>query len=76
MMKRLYAIKNEAKVFDLDNPDMKVFAKFPKWIQEKLQKNLEYQGSKLQAAIEGKTVPTAKEEPPQAPQGDDDKPWD
>lgn len=60
-------LKNPARVFDLDNPDMEVFGKFPKWIQEKLCANLNYKGSALEAKIGGKAdrpvAKAAKEEP-------------
>lgn len=54
---------NPAKVFDLDNPDMEVFNSLPKWLQEKIQGNLNYQGSPLQKALGGKAAPVAKPEP-------------
>lgn len=48
--------------FDLDAPNMEVFNKLPKWLQDKIKSNLNFQGSKLQAALNGKPV---KEEPPE-----------
>lgn len=42
---------NEAKFFDLDSPDLEVFNKLPKWIQEKITSNLEYKGSKLDVLL-------------------------
>lgn len=44
---------NDSKVFDLDNPDMEVFAKLPKWIQEKIASNLGFKGSALEKALGG-----------------------
>lgn len=44
---------NPTKVFDTSNPDMEVFGKLPKWIQDKIKANLEYEGSNLKAIIEG-----------------------
>jgi len=68
---------NPPKLFDLDQPDMAVFAKFPQWIQDKLKKNLNYQGSKLQAALEGKALPEQKKvEAASVVEDDSDKPWD
>lgn len=46
-------LKNDSKVFDLDSPDLDIFEKLPDWIQEKIKENLEYEGSKLQKALEG-----------------------
>lgn len=45
------ALKNDPVVFTLDDPDMEVFNKFPDWIKEKIQGNLEFKGSKLQKAL-------------------------
>lgn len=44
---------NDPKVFDLDAPDMEVFNKFPKWIQDKLKANLNFAGSPLEEALGG-----------------------
>lgn len=44
---------NPAVFFDLDAPDMEVFRKLPKWLQEKIQGNLNFNGSALQKALEG-----------------------
>lgn len=53
-------LKNEPKVFDVDNPDMEVFKSLPQWIQDKIKKNLNYSGSKLEK-LAGAPAP-AKEE--------------
>jgi len=55
---------NPPKVFTLDEPDMEVFKSLPEWIQDKIKGNLEYQGSALQAALEGgaKAQPKAEGE--------------
>lgn len=45
--------KNPTKVFDLDAPDMEVFNKLPKWVQDKIKGNLNYNGSVLQKALGG-----------------------
>lgn len=55
-------------VFDVDEPDMEAFATLPQWIQEKIKGNLHYNGSKLQASIEGKTYSEPAE-------GDESEPW-
>jgi hypothetical protein len=74
------ALQNPAKVFDLDAPDVELFNSLSDWIKEKIQKNLNYNGSPLQALLNGKPAPAKEEKPaeaaPQAPEGDDDKPWD
>lgn len=44
-------LKNKAAYFDLDEPDAEMFAKFPQWIREKIQGNLNYKGSKLEALV-------------------------
>lgn len=59
-------LKNPSKVFDLESPDMEVFAKLPNWIQEKIKGNLGFKGSPLEAALEAAPV-VAKEEEKKAP---------
>jgi len=54
---------NPPKAFDLDAPDMATFNSLPEWIQKKIQGNLNYAGSVLEAAVGGK--PQAV--PPKAP---------
>lgn len=68
-------LKNPPKVFDLDAPDLEIFGSLPEWVQEKIKKNLNYQGSPLQVALEGGEKPKKKEEAPQQEDNDDDKPW-
>jgi len=64
------ALINPPKVFVLDSPDMEVFGSLPEWLQTKIKSNLNFEGSKLQAALEGK---------PAQPNDDEDKgedaPW-
>jgi len=63
---------NPTKVFDLDAPDMEVFNALPKWIQDKIKGNLNFQGSLLQAALGGeKKAPAKKEEAPAAETSED-----
>ena len=38
---------NEPKSFDLGNPDVELFLTLPQWVQDKIKKGLEYEGSKL-----------------------------
>ncbi len=71
-------LKNPAKVFDLDDPDMDVYNSLPEWVQKKIVANLNFNGSVLQAKLGQAPAPEEKpaEAAPQAPEGDDDKPWD
>ena len=48
---RLPPLVNEPKVFDLESPDMDVFGALPKWIQQKITENLEFEGSALQKIL-------------------------
>ena len=50
-------LKNPAKVFDIDDPDMEIFKQLPEWIQNKMKENLNYAGSALEKAIGGGVVP-------------------
>ena len=45
---------NDPVVFSLDNPDKKVFEKFPQWIREKIEGALDYEGSHAEAVLTGK----------------------
>ena len=76
---------NPAVVFDLDDPDLDVFQKFPEWLREKIKGNLKYEGSKLQKLLGGE-APKPKEqaaEPVEEPADvnqkdmfeDEDSPW-
>lgn len=58
-------LQNEAKFFDLSNPDIEFFNSLPTWTREKIQSNLEYPGSRLEALLEG--TPAPKETPPPPP---------
>ena len=74
-------LKNPSSVFLLDDPDMELFNKLPKWIQEKIQSNLNYAGSILESLLKGgtpkKEVKKAppKEEIPADDDASDDAPW-
>ncbi|MNQ84443.1 hypothetical protein D3C85_995710 [compost metagenome] len=57
---------NKSAFFDLEDPDMEVFGKFPKWIQDKIKGNLNYEGSPLQKRIGGEAA-LKKEEPAKKP---------
>lgn len=55
-------LKNPIKVFDLDTPDMEVFNKLPKWVQDKIKGNLNFNGSPLQAKLGEKPKDAPKKE--------------
>lgn len=67
---------NEPKYFDLDAPDVNIFGSLPEWIQDKIKGNMQFKGSKLEAALNGEPV---KEEPVKAAEKeeeeDSDLPW-
>ena len=78
---KLPELKNPSYFFMLDEPDMEVYNKLPKWIQDKITSNLDYEGSKLQELIGGepeakkpveKKAKAAKVEEPEV----DDPPFD
>lgn len=48
-------LKNPAKVFDIDEPDMEIFLSLPQWIQDKMKSNLEFEGSALDKALQAHT---------------------
>ena len=73
-------LKNEPKVFVLDEPDMDVFLSLPTWLQDKIRGNLEFEGSALQDALQahqgsdkakGKATPKGKAKPAVEEQDDD-----
>ena len=51
---------NDAIIFDLDDPDLKVFEKLPQFIRTRITSNLEYKGSKLEKLLSGVTQETNK----------------
>lgn len=75
-------LQNDARFFDLSDPDIEFFNSLPSWIQDKIKGNLEYAGSKLETLLEGgnpiKKVEAPKAPPVQEPVADDepeDAPW-
>lgn len=77
------ALQNPSCVFDLETPDMAMYARLPKWIQEKICGNLNFKGSPLEAALASaeskpaepaaKPAPVKKDrKPAPEPVGDDD----
>lgn len=78
-------LKNPPKIFDLDEPDMEIFGSLPQWVQDKIKSNIDFVGSPLEAALEGKApaAPAPKAKPAKAkpaPQPepeveDEEEPW-
>lgn len=58
MAASLPQLVNPPKIFDLDSPDMEIYNSLPKFIQDKIVSNLEFTGSKLEAAIGKGSAPT------------------
>lgn len=50
---KLPELVNEPYFFDLTDPDMEVWKRIPQWLQEKVQANINYEGSKLQEMVDG-----------------------
>lgn len=46
-------LQNEAKMLNLEEPDLEIFKSLPDWLQDKIKGNLEYNGSALQELLEG-----------------------
>lgn len=79
-------LKNPARIFSLEDPDMEVYNALPKWLQEKIASNLEFHGSKLEELLSG-NAPAPKKEPKIKPKAaptennpkeadfDEDLPW-
>ena len=63
----LVDLVNDAKVFNLEEPDMDVFDALPQWIKDKIMANLEFKGSPLQEALFGSTDDEEEEELPEPP---------
>lgn len=59
---KLPKLVNEPQVFLLDDPDLDVFNKYPEWLQDKIKGNLEFEGSVLEALLNGDEKPKAKPE--------------
>lgn len=57
--KKAPELKNEPVVFSLEEPDMRVFNKFPDWLKEKIKGNLEFNGSILQDMLGVKSAPVS-----------------
>lgn len=74
-------LQNEARFFDLEEPNIEVFNKLPKWLQEKIISNLEYKGSKLESMLEETSEEQEEEEAPKqrkkaAPKKEEPAAWE
>ena len=75
-------LQNDAKFFDLSDPDVEFFNSLPSWQQDVIKSNLEYAGSVLEARLGGTPEPK-KDEPAKkaapapevADDEDEDAPW-
>ena len=61
---------NDVLLFGLDEPNLEVFNKFPKWIKEKIQGNLNFNGSPLQKLLGEQPKEVPKEEAKQEKKAD------
>lgn len=50
--KKVAELQHPVRVFDIDDPDMRVFYSLPNWLQNKITDNLNFEGSILEEAIE------------------------
>lgn len=70
---------NPPKVFVIDEPDLEVFKSLPDWLQDKIKKGLEFEGSALDEALKGdkpakaaKPVEKKKDKPVRKPVVEDE----
>ena len=69
---RLPELKNPAKFFDLDAPDVDLFLSLPDFIQKKIREGLEFNGSKLDELLQNhKGKPAEKKATKPEPVDDD-----
>ena len=55
-------LKNDPRVFSLDDADVETFKKLPEWLQETIKGNLEYKGSLLEKKLNGEAVSSSQED--------------
>jgi hypothetical protein len=83
---KLPELKNDTKLFLTDDPDMEVFMKLPKWLQDEIKEGLDYDGSDLETAVlnykkddeeedGGKKKKKAAKKPPVEEEDEDDGDW-
>lgn len=63
-MDRLEELKNDPYFFDLQDPNPEVWKKIPQWLQERIQENINYEGSKLQEMAGKAPAKAAKADEP------------
>ena len=78
---------NEPKFFGLDEPDLEIFGSLPEWLQGRIKENLNFKGSPLEEALNGKAPKADEKKAAQQPEKaaaqpetdtgeeDDDTPW-
>lgn len=68
-------LENDPVLFDLGSPDLEVFNKMPEWMQNIIKENLEFDGSKFQTLLEGRSpkwTARAEGDAPSWAESDDD----
>ena len=60
---------NDKSLFSLESPDLDVFNKFPEFLQERIKGNINFDGSSLQALLNGTPAQPAVQEPDVNPYG-------
>lgn len=70
-------LSNKGRFFSLEEPDMDIFNALPEWLRDRVTSNLEFAGSKLEAAIGGgtKAAAPAPEPAPAEDEDDSDSPY-
>lgn len=69
---KLPALKNEPKIFTLDDPDVELFLSLPTFLQDKIKGGLEFGGSKLATLLEKAGKGDAKKPKPKQAEPEDD----
>lgn len=75
---KLPPLVNDARYFDMDNPDVELFLTLPQFVQDKIKGGLEFKGSKLDELLKnhkGEKKETKAEVPEPEDKEDDDGNW-
>ena len=59
---KLSGLVHKPRVFDLDDPDMKVFEQLPDWVKGRIKSNMEFRGSLLETRLGEATASTEETE--------------
>lgn len=59
---KLPPLVNDARYFDMDNPDVELFLTLPQFVQDKIKGGLEFKGSKLDELLQNHKGTDAKKE--------------